>query len=95
MIEYLYNAIRATANEDISIAAKIVNDSGIAVDSNCYLVLFDKEDKELVRVEGTFVEEAWQFNIPAAATANITGRYWYCICSDTNKLQFKQPLYLV
>ena len=95
MIEYLYDAIRATAGEEISIAAKIVNDSGIPVDTGCHLNLYN-DNEMIISVEGSYVEEAWQFTIPADVTTNLIGRYWYCICSEThNKLNFKQPIYLV
>lgn len=96
MIEYLYNAIRATAGEDISIAAKIVSDSGIPVENSCHLVLYDNQDNILTKIDGALIDETWQFTIPAAITADIRGRYWYCICNEThNKLSFKQPIYLV
>lgn len=95
MIEYLYNAIRATAAEDIAIVAKITNEAGEVITSGCHLNLYDNE-KLLTTVEGTLVGDIWEFTIPAAATDNITGRYWYCLCDETHKkLNFKQPIYLV
>lgn len=95
MIEYLYNAVRATAGEDITITAKITNEAGDLVNDNCHLNFYS--DKELiVTVEGSIMEELYQFTIPAEITTNLTGRYWYCICNDKHtKLNFKQPIYLV
>ena len=95
MIEYLYDAIRATAGEDIALAAKIVDDSGVPISTGCHLNLYN--DKEMITtIPGEFTDGAWQFTIPADVTANLIGRYWYCICSEShNKLNFKQPIYLV
>lgn len=94
MIEYLYNAIRATAGEDITITAEITDDSGECVADGCALMLWD--DKELLTsVDGMLIDDLWSFTIPADKTAGLVGRYWYCICHNHNKLQFKEPLYLV
>lgn len=35
MIEYLYNAIRATTGDDITITADITDDNGKYIDSGC------------------------------------------------------------
>lgn len=95
MIEYLYDAIRATAGEDITISAKITDAFGVPVTEGCHINLYDDE-KQLTSISGTFNNDLWEFTIPAAETANLTGRYWYCVCSTThNKLNFKQPIYLV
>jgi hypothetical protein len=94
MIEYLYNAIRATAGEDITIAAEITDNSGFCVNDGCALMLWDDEEL-LTSVDGMLIDDLWNFTIPAAATTGFKGRYWYCICHKHNKLQFKEPLYLV
>ncbi len=95
MIEYLHNAIRATAGEDIKLAAKIVDESGNAITTNCHINLYD-DSQQLGHYAGTYSGGAWSFTIPAEATANLAGRYWYCICDNTHtKLNFKQPIYLV
>lgn len=94
MIEYLYNAIRATAGEPITITAQI--DMGGMPVENCHINLYDNE-KQLSSTAGTNIDNIWTFTIPADVTTNLAGRYWYCICSGSehNKLCFKQPIYLV
>ena len=96
MIEYLYNAIKATAGEEITITAKITNDDGVCITSHCHLMLYDNEEL-LITVHGTFVEaeEVWEFTIPAEATKYLSGRYWYCICGKLGSLCFKEPIYLI
>jgi hypothetical protein len=94
MIEYLYDCIRATAGQDITVAAVITDDNGEALTSGCGLMLHDDENM-IVRVNGVFDGEQWNFTIPADATANRVGRYWYCICRGEESLCFKEPIYLV
>ena len=95
MIEYLYNAIRATAAEDITIAAKITDESGAVINKGCHLNIYDNE-KQIATINGIITNDVWEFTIPAETTANMLGRYWYCICDNEHtKLNFKQPLYLV
>lgn len=94
MIEYLYNAIRATSGEDITITAEITDDSGECISKGCSLMLWDDEEL-LTAVDGLLIDELWTFTIPANATTGLVGRYWYCICHNNNKLQFKEPIYLV
>lgn len=94
MIEYLYNAIIATAGEDITITAKIEDDSGHAVEA-CHLSLYDEQDNQLIKVDGVALDDVFNFTIPADATADIKGRYWYCICGhDNSSYCFNQPIYL-
>jgi hypothetical protein len=94
MIEYLYNAIRATAGEDIVIAANITDDEGNVI-TNCdsKFTLFDDEG-ELFAISGS-CSDCWEYNIPAIMTQELKGRYWYCICANGSTLQFKQPIYFV
>ena len=94
MIEYIYNAIRATAGEDIPITAKITDDAGAVVEG-CMLSLFDKDSTtKLVTVAGTTTAGLTEFNIAGADTAGLCGRYWYCICNcDGESLNFKLPIY--
>lgn len=94
MIEYLYNAIRATAGEDITIAAKLTNDDGSQIVGGCHVMLSDDE-KVLITVDGECVNGTHNFTIPAAATKGLHGRYWYCICSGNASLCFKEPIYLI
>ena len=95
MIEYLYNAIRATAGEPITLAARITDDNGEAVTEQCNLNLYS-DSEQLGHFAGVLVDGVWQFTIPAETTKGLVGRYWYCLCDSTHqKMQFKQPLYLV
>lgn len=94
MIEYLYNAIRATAGEQIIITAKITDEEGNNVTSNCFFRLYDN-DNLLTKIAGEYIGGIWQFTIPAEATANLNGRYWYCLCNGSNTFNFKQPMYLI
>lgn len=96
MIEYYYNTIKATAGEALTIAAEITDANGIPIMKDCHLNLYN--DKEtLATVAGVFTEAGvWEFTLPPEATANLSGRFWYCVCDDKHsKLNFKQPIYLV
>lgn len=94
MIEYLYDAIRATAGEAITIAAEITNENGDCITEQCGLMLSD-DNGLIVKVNGSLVNDTWNFIISAEATANLHGRYWYCICKNNKSLCFKQPIYLI
>ena len=94
MIEYLYDCIRASADKDIIITAKITDDAGEVV-GGCSLMLHDDE-KLLTMVEGIYEDGIYQFNVPATDIMGLKGRYWYCICDNYHRnLCFKQPIYLV
>ena len=97
MIEYLSNAIRATAGTTLNIAAKITDEEGAPVTAGAHFMLFDESAAEvLVVVNGSYyaADDYWEFVIEKDLTANKCGRYWYCICVDTEPLCFKQPFYL-
>ena len=96
MIEYLYDAIRAVAGQDIAVDAAITDDDGAPLTENCNLVLHF--DKDLMYVaSGTYDEDAelWTFTIPAEATKGRSGRYEYCIQHNGLNLCFKEPIYLI
>lgn len=94
MIEYLYNAIKATSGEDFTICANITDDEGNAItECESYFRVL-KDNKELFRVAGN-CGECWEYNIPAELTEGFRGTYWYCICADGSTLQFSQPIYFV
>lgn len=95
MIEYLHNAIRATAGTPIVITAVITDDSESPIESGCCLGLHN--DKEMMAMyEGTFNADTqlWEFAIPAEDTADLCGRFWYCIKHNDEMLCFKEPIYL-
>lgn len=97
MIEYLYDAIRATGGQDIVVSAVIVDVNNTPIPSGCTLSLYD-DRAEIYQVEGDYYldNNEWQFVLPADATKDLPkGRYWYCVCYNSQGLNFKQPLYLV
>ena len=97
MIEYLFNTIRATANEDIVITAKISTPTGEPVTSGTHIGIYNDADERLIKVDGFNVDDVWEYTIPAEDTKNLKGKYWYCICcNDTHKSYcFKQPIYFI
>ena len=92
MIEYLANAIRATAGEEAVIVANIA-ENGVDVTSGCGIMLH--LDDEMLMFDGEYKDELWYFTIPAEATKGLQGRYWYCLYRDGNTLCFKEPIYLI
>ena len=94
MIEYLHTAIRATAGEDMVVAAKIRDDSGEIYTGGAHLMLY-KDNEVLAVVDGVLVDDVYEFHILAETTKNLLGRYWYCICDSGGcSVCFKQPIYL-
>lgn len=94
MIEYLYDAIRATAGIDAVVSAEITDEGGAPITEGCSLMLSD-DDAVIAMIEGAFNGDVWEFNIPASITSGLSGRYWYCIHHNDNTLCFKEPIYLV
>ena len=97
MIEYLYNAIRATAGQDITVVAEITNDTEIPITEGCHIMLFDPEKEMIGTFDGEYdiKDNEWSFTIPAETTKGLSGRYWYSIYHYDNSLCFKEPIYLV
>ena len=94
MIEYLYDAIRATAGSDIQIAAKVLDDLGQPIADECDLIIH-LDDDYMLTIGGDYVEDTWVFAIPADFTKDLKGKYWYCIKHNSEQLCFKQPIYFV
>lgn len=92
MIEYLYDAIRATTGSDITIVAVVTEDDE-TLEGTC-LALHTKEDA-MVMIEGELVDGVYQFTIPAEVTAGLSGRYSYCFMKEGQPLCFKKPIYFV
>ena len=95
MIEYLLNAIRATAGEDITVMASITKDD-IPIEDGCGFMLHIDEEN-VVMVDGVYDDEldVWTFTIPADATKGLKGRYSYCFCQGGKTLCFREPFYLM
>lgn len=94
MIEYLYDAIRATAGLDIEIAAVITTEEGAPIESGCSLMLAS-DDEVITMAQGVYNGEVWEFTIPASVTTGLSGRYWYCIYHNDETLCFRKPIYLL
>lgn len=96
MIEYLYDAIRAVAGQDITVNATITDDNGYYITNDCEFTLHGK-DGEIYTAAGTYLsnEATWAFFIPAEVTKGLKGRFQYCVRHNGINLCFKQPMYLV
>ena len=96
MIEYLYDAIRAVAGQDITIAAQVTDEEGVSITDSCDLMFYG-EDGLITMVDGIYTPELdmWTYTIPADITKGLNGRYFYSISRNDSSLCFKQPLYLV
>lgn len=94
MIEYLYDAIRSTSGEEVTIVADITDDKGAEITKNCYLKIYQDEDFEET-VSGTYSGGLWYFVIPKEITDDLTGRYFYNIFYTDGSISFKQPIYFV
>lgn len=94
-LEYLYDCVRAKAGEKISIDAKITNYGGDPVTEGCSLALYDMHGSTIANVDGRYdgTEKLWQFTIPAASTAKLRGRYFYCVFNNAISMNFQTPIY--
>jgi hypothetical protein len=95
MIEYLYDAVKASKGQDITLAAEITDEDGAQIVEDCELHLFNPDKEMIATIEGVYESEEWRFTIPKEATADLKGRCWYCIGHNGNSLCFKQPIYFV
>lgn len=94
MIEYLYNAIRASAGTDIQIAAKVFDNAGTPIVEGCEFVLHI-DDETMITVGGDYINDTWVFPIPAEFTKGLKGRYWYCMKHHNEQLCFMNAIYFV
>lgn len=96
MIEYLYDAIRAVAGQDITVTATITDDTGYLITDDCEFTLHNN-DGEIYTAAGTYLqnEATWAFFIPAEITKGLKGRFWYCVRHNGINICFKQPMYLI
>lgn len=98
MIEYLYDAIRAVAGQEIKVEAYITDENENLVTEDCTFVLHDKAGtKMLLAKNGEYdpIFKVWQFVLAPEETKGLSGRYLYCIQHKNSNLCFKQPIYLM
>lgn len=98
MVEYLYDAIRAVAGQEIKVEAYITDENENLITEGCYFVLHDKAGNEmLLAKDGTYLPEfsCWEFVLAPEETKGLSGRHMYCIQHNDSNLCFKQPIYLV
>lgn len=93
MVEYFYDYIKATANEESVVCAFIEETDGTAITSNCDFTLYDNFGNMLFEVQGVYSEELgyWMFAVPAIEEP---GRYYYTIGNSGVELVFKTPFYV-
>ena len=92
VIEYIGNAIKAAADDEVVVCAILKDINGIALTKGCHFMVFDKDDNHIITTDGEYKDDYWTFVIP---TKGLKGTYQYCICHEKDKLCFKQPFYLV
>lgn len=97
MVEYLHDAIKASAGSDIYIQARVLDEFGNEVKENVFFILHDKEDvsKHILEAEASDGGDACIFEIPAEITKEFKGRYWYSIKHGNEQLSFLQPMYFM
>ena len=94
MVEYLYDAIRATAGTNIILSAKVTDDLGNPITEDVSLVIHTS-DTHMIMVEGLYTDEYFIFEIPAEITKDLKGKYWYCVKHNDEQLCFNNPIYFV
>ena len=92
MVEYLYDAIKASRGADAVIMAK-VSDGGVPITEGVRLGIYD--EALIVEVAGVYMDNAWVFEVPAEVTKKLSGRYFYDIFTDETTYSFKQPIYFI
>lgn len=94
-VEYLYDCICLTAGQDTGISATITDGDDEPITTGCSMVLYTEDDEAIITVDGRYIAElgSWQFNIKAADTLNLNGRYFYAILHDGQSMCFKTPIY--
>ena len=94
MIDYIFDAIKAKAGEDIEVSAFITDEEDNFVTAGCSFVLYGKDGDKFYECEGTCSENMTCFVIPAEETKGLKGRYWYTINEDGKTMNFFKPFYL-
>lgn len=96
MIEYLYDAVRASDGEDMTITATIRDNDGTTITDGCALRIFDEGGALIEEVGGTYYTDAarWEFKF-TFPTHKARARYFYTIAHNGEDMNFKARIYLV
>ena len=92
-VEYLYDCIRATVGDDMTIEAEIADDEGNPITEDCRFRLYDIDNNIIEIVDGTYADGMWSFVVPIADLT--AGSYRYSVCHKGVNICFKKPIYLV
>ena len=96
MIEYLYDAVRTSDGEDMTITATIRDNDGTTITDGCALRIFDEDGALIEEVGGTYYTDVgkWTFKF-TFPTHNARARYFYTIAHNGEDMNFKARIYLV
>ena len=94
MVEFLYNAIKCVAGEDINIAAEITDAMENPITSGCSIVFIDKDFSTIGEYDGVYSDGAWTVTSPAQVTKGFEGRYQYRIKFKDESLSCAAPIYM-
>ncbi len=96
MIEYLYDAVRTSDGEDVTITATIRENDGTTITDGCALRIFDEDGALIDEVNGTYYTDvgrwAFKFTFP---THKTRARYFYTIAHNGEDINFKARIYVV
>ena len=96
MIEYLYDAVRASDGEDMTITATIRDNDGTTITDGCALRIFDEGGALIEEVGGTYYAgvERWEFKF-TFPTHKARARYFYTIAHNGEDINFEARIYVV
>ena len=96
MIEYLYDAVRTSDGEDVTITAAIRENDGTTITDGCALRIFDEDGALIEEVDGTYYTDvkrwAFKFTFPPH---KARARYFYTIAHNGEDINFKARIYVV
>lgn len=96
MIEYLYDAVRTSDGEDMTITAAIRENDGTTITDGCALRIFDEGGALIDEVDGTYYTDVgkWTFKF-TFPTHKARARYFYTIAHNGEDINFKARIYVV
>ena len=94
MVEYIYDAIRVSSGSGFMLEAEVKTADGVLITENVKLLI--SNGKSIVaKIDGEYYDEIWHFTANEETTAELKGRYFYCIRKGNEPLCFKEPIYFV